>query len=87
MTTRIVRFAGACGLAFAALSLIGCATSAPPVSKQAEGPTQSDLYMYVVDRAAKRTGTRVIWVNPPKGGDRARLAYSLEATVGDEDDS
>ena len=85
MKKRIVRLAVACTLAPAALALTGCATTTG--SAQAEGPTRSDLYVYAVDRAAERQGIRVIWVNPPKGGETARLGYSLEATVGDDDDS
>jgi hypothetical protein len=42
--------------------------------------------VYAVDRAAERQGIRVIWVNPPRGGETARLGYSLQATVGDEND-
>lgn len=86
MTTRIFRFAVVCALASAALGLTGCATTDPSASTQAEGPTRSDLYVYAVDRAAERQGIRVIWVNPPRGGETARLGYSLQATVGDDND-
>lgn len=72
----------------AALGLGGCATTAGHnATASSEGPTRSDLYVYQVDRAAERNGVRVIWVHPPKGGEALSLGYSLEATVGDEDDS
>ena len=84
MTTRIFRFTVVCALASAALGLTGCATTSRSASTQAELPTRSDVYVYAVDRAADKQGIRVIWVNPPRGGEPARLGYTLEATVGDE---
>jgi len=86
MTIRLFRFAAAFSLASAALALSGCATTAQPASTQAEGPSRSDVYVHAVDRAAERQGIRVIWINPPRGGEPARLGYTLEATVGDEAD-
>jgi hypothetical protein len=82
MTIRRFRFAMTCAVASAGLALTGCATTAGPASEQATGPTESDIYVYAVDRAAERQGIRVIWVNPPKGGKAARLGYTLE-TVDD----
>ena len=86
MTIRLFRSAAALSMASAALALSGCATTAQPASTQAEGPSRSALYVHAVDRAAERQGIRVIWINPPRGSEPARLGYTLEATIGDEDD-
>ena len=86
MANRIFRYALICALASAAAALTGCATTSRLASNASEGPSESDLYVYAVDRAAERQGIRVIWVNPPRGGEPARLGYTLEATVGDEND-
>lgn len=86
MTTRMVRFALACAWIAATLAVSGCASMAES-SRQAQGPTESDVYVYRINEAADRQGmTKVIWLNPPRGGEAARISYSLEATVGDEDD-
>jgi hypothetical protein len=88
MSARIVRIALACAWVPAALALTGCATMADSASSRAEGPTESDVYVHRVNEAADRQGmTKVIWLNPPRGGEAARISYSLEATVGDEDDN
>lgn len=85
MPTRIFRFATFCALVPAALAVTGCATPNGSTSAHAEGPTQSDVYVYAVDRAAERQGIRVLWVNPPKGGEAVRLDDSLEASDSEEE--
>ncbi|GEM_PF-2687167 len=71
----------------AVLALTGCAAMTDPSSRQAKGPTESDVYVHRVNEAADRQGmTTVIWLNPPRGGEAARIGYTLEATVGDEND-
>lgn len=87
MAPRILRAALASALVPAALTLTGCAALSDPSSRQAQGPTEADVYVHRVNEAADRQGmTDVIWLNPPRGGEAARLRYSLEATVGDEDE-
>ena len=87
MSARMFRTALTCALVPAALALTGCAAMTDSASRQAEGPTESDVYVHRVNEAADRQGmTDVIWLNPPRGGEAARIRYSLEATVGDEDD-
>lgn len=86
MSTRMIRFALACAWIPATLAVSGCATMTDS-SSQAQGPTESDVYVHRINEAADRQGmTKVIWLNPPRGGEAARISYSLEATVGDEDD-
>jgi hypothetical protein len=86
MSARLLRNAMACAWIPAALALTGCATLADSSSRQAQGPTESDVYVHRINEAADRQGmTKVIWLNPPRGGESARIRYSLEATVGDEE--
>ena len=85
MSTRNLRIALTTALVPATLALTGCATMSDGSSRQAQGPTESDIYVHRVNEAADRQGmTKVLWLNPPKGGEAVRLSYSLEATVGDE---
>ena len=74
-------------LGIAALGLGGCATTATSdATAKSDGPTRSEVYVYQVDRAAENAGVRVIWVNPPKNEAPSGLSYSLQATVGDENE-
>ncbi|NKI33953.1 hypothetical protein HFP89_02080 [Wenzhouxiangella sp. XN79A] len=86
MSGRTLRIALACALIAAGSALTGCASSAQQQAAR-QGPTSSDVYVHRINEAADRQGmTDVIWVNPPRGGEAARITYSLQATVGDEDE-
>lgn len=52
------------------LMLGGCATTQSPMT---EGPSQSyydERYVGTVNHLARKMGTRVIWVNPPRPSSR-----------------
>lgn len=53
-------------LAAGLLVLGGCATTQSPTAEQRSSSHYDERYIGVVNNLAHRSGTRVIWVNPPR---------------------
>lgn len=56
-----------------ALIASGCATTpADPVSATGKQSVVDQQYVGAVNRQARRMGTRVVWINPPREKDRRK---------------
>lgn len=53
----------------AVMVLTGCAAQQPQQPTSHREPTASDKYMTAVERNARITGARVMWVHPPDEDD------------------
>lgn len=63
------RILGLCALS--SLALAGCASNDVAVRPSPDPLLKADAeYMLAVEKASKRLGTRVVWVNPPRVSDR-----------------
>lgn len=63
------RILGLCALS--TLALAGCASNDQAVRLSPDPLLEADAeYVAAVEKASKRLGTRVVWVNPPRVSDR-----------------